>query len=351
MAYGHKAFRKIQISNVENTVGTAEAATEVLLGVLKMLTDDKTHHMFEQDRGTLAKVVELPVLTARAVELEMEGELYDRLMVIMAANSIRGNVTPTQPDMGTRPNEYLWTFEPGLTTANTPDIANGIDTFTLEWGDNIQGYETSHLYTVKLEIEAEVGNDEDAIVTFTWTVGGRVITESTMTAALTAPTAKYYPANLVKFYIDANYAGLGGTQKTGVLRAFKWTFETGFTPRYAADGTYYFAALNEMKKAPELELTYYRDSSIVEAELDKRQTDPLSKTFIRIALFSNGEMDSGQSNPSYVYLDGAYVYTEWPELDEEDETSVITVKATAVQDSTSGKMMTVKVGTTMSAYA
>lgn len=351
MAYGHKAFRRLQISNVEGTPGTPEAATEILYGTITVPTQDRFYHTPDQDRNSLAKIVELPFLTARKLEdMEITGPLYDRIMVFMASNAIRGNVTPTQPDNVNEPNHYLWTFEPALTTPNTPNETNGIDTFTLEWGDNIQGYEADYLFTVSLEITGEVGASEDAIVSYTWTVNGQQITESTMTAALTEEVAKYFPANIAKFYIDSSYAGLGGTQKSGVLKAFTWTFETGFSARYAADGTYVFSGINEMRKAPELELTFWRDSSIVEAELDKRQSDPLTKTFIRIELLSSGEMDTGQSNPPYIWLDGAYVYTDWPELDEEDETSVITVTATGVKDSTSGKMMTVSVGTTMDAF-
>lgn len=347
MAVSTRPLRKYQISNAENTVGTAEAATEVLLfETLAPVLHDKVLHFPKHDRGLLADLYEAPIQVSQEVELEAEGDLYDRLMVFMAANSVRGNVTATQPDAVNQPNHYLHTFEPGLTTQNTPDITAGIDTFTFEYGDNVQGYETEFMFTKELEISGEANEQ----VTFKWTFGGRQVTESTMTAALTAPTThQFFAMNKAKWYVDTSYAGIGGTQKTGVLKAFTWKFETGFTPRFTADGNYYFVGLNEDRKKVELELTLWRDSTIVEAELDKFQAG--TTTYQRVALFGNTEMDAGQADVPYIYLDGAFKYVEFPPLDDEDGTSVITVKLESTYDVTAAKMFGVKIGTRMSAYA
>lgn len=347
MPYSTRPLRKYQISNPENTVGTTEVATEVLMFEnCAPIIHDKVWHFPKHDRGLLADMYEPPIQVSQEVELEAEGDLYDREMVFVAANSIRGNVTPTQPESGTQPNHYLWTFEPGLTTQNTPDIAAGIDTFTFEWGDNVQGYETSLMFTKSWEISGEVNE----AVKLNWTFGGRQVTEAAMTGALTAPTThQFFATNKAKWFVDANYAGIGGTQKSGVLKAFKITFETGFTPRFTTDGNYYFEGLNEDRKKLEIELTLWRDSTIVEAELDKFQAGTTS--YQRIALFGATEMDSGQSNPPYVYFDFAGKYVEFPPLDDEDGTSVITVKLESTYDVTAGKMFGVKIGTRMSAYA
>ena len=165
------------------------------------------------------------------------------------------------------PLHYLWTLEPSLATnGNTPDETNGIDTFTLEYGDNVQAYETEFLFTTKVEISGEPNEP----VAFTWTCMGRQSSEVTKTAALSAPTTVYFPFNLAKFYIDTSYAAIGGTQKTDMLKAFTWSFETMFTGRYTASGNFYFEALNEEKKTVALELTILRDS--VNSEALKLQT-------------------------------------------------------------------------------
>lgn len=351
MAYGIKAFRRIQISNVEGTPYTAEAATEILFGEVTIHSSDRVFHTPDQDRNTLAKIVELPFQTAKDVELEFTGSLYDRLMVFICSNSIRGNVTPTNGG-GSIPLQETWVFEPSLTgTLNTPDETNGIDTFTMEYGDNTQENEMAGMVTTKWEIEGEMGAEEDAIITVTWNFFGKEVVDSTFTAALTEAVARYFPSNVAKFYIDAAYGDIGDTQKLGVLKAFKYTFETMFTKRWAADGTYYFSGINEDKKAPELELTYWRESTFYAAELAKFRASPKTIFFPRIELVSNVEIDSGQANYPKILLDGAFIYTEWPELDEEDGTSMVTVKAMGVQDPTSAKMMTVTVITAMDGFA
>jgi hypothetical protein len=346
MAISTRALQFAQISNAEGTPGTAEAATAVLLFEnLNQILHDKVFHTPMHDRGLLATHIEVPFQVSQLCEFECEGDLYDQLMVYMALNSIRGNVTATQPDDMNEPNHYLWTIEPGQTTQNTPDITNGIDTFTLEYGGNVQDYETEFIFTTSLEISGEVNEP----VRFAWSFQGRQVTEASRTGALTAPTThQFFATNKAKWYVEADaYANIGTTQKSGVLKAFSWTFETGFTARFAADGNYYYAALNEDRKHVELELTLWRDSTVHEAELDAFQSQAIR--YMRIALEAETEMDSGQGNPPYIYLDGAFRYTEFPELDDEDGTSVMTATAVSVYDTTAAKQFGVLIGTELDA--
>jgi hypothetical protein len=280
------------------------------------------------------------------VEFNLEGSLYDRMAVFLFSNAIRGNVTSTQPDAINEPNHRLWSFEPALTTPNTPDQANGIDTFTLEWSDGNQAREAEHLFATAIEITGTV-NEE---VKYTWEAMGRRVTSTTLTPALSVPaTRAYYAVNNAKLYIDTSYANLGTTQITGVLKEFTWRLETMFTPRYTADGNLYFTALNEDAKEATLELVFQYDSSTVPAEVTKfiNQTT----AYIRLELLSQTEMDSGQANPSYVWLDGAYKYSEVPELDDEDGVSLLTMSAKTFYDTTAAKQFGAFVGTTMSAFA
>lgn len=345
MAFRTKPLSRYQISNVEGTPGTAEAATEILfLENLTRNVHSKVFYMPLSDRGRLSKNNETPFPVSAKVEYEAEGSLYDRLANFMFCNSIRGNITPAAVGGG-ETLAYTWTYLPGLTTQNTPDITDGIDTFTLEHADNGQNYETEFCFTTKLEISGVVNED----VKFNWAFNGRQVTESSITAGLTEPAAKYFAVNNAKLFIDANYAAIGGTQKSGVLLGFKWTFETGFVERYTADGNVYFTALNEDAKTVSLELTFQNDTTIVEAELDKFLAQTTS--YIRLALFSQGEIDSGQNNPAYIYLDGAFKWGEWPAMENEDGTYSVTVVGEAFYDSTASKMFGVTVKTAMAAFA
>lgn len=344
MAYGLKAFRHIQISNVESAPGTAEAAVEVLVGMIaKVPMGDRVIHYPEQDRNSLAANLADDFIVGKLVEGSIEGNLNHRIAVWLFSNSIKGNVSPSRPNSGTQPLAYYWPFEPGLTTANTPDITAGIDTFTLEFGDNIQNLEAEYVFTRTLKISSAPNEP----VTFTWEWTARQLIESAVTPGLAAVAVQKFPSNTCKFYIDSAVANWGVTQKTGMLRAFTWTLETMFTPRFGADGTLYFYALNEDKKKVELELTYYRDAA---SELEKDKYDARTTTYLRIKLEGQTEIDSGQANLPYVMLDGAYRYTEWPELSDEDGSTTETVTAQSVYDATGATQFIVRVLTDMSVY-
>ncbi len=347
MSYAPTGLRRAQISNAEGTHGTAEAATEILYYEnMSYVTTSKVYHQFQQDRNSMAKNIETPVQVSEQLELAMDGPVYDRGAVIQALNCIRGNVTPTQPDDSGEPNHYLWEFQPTLTTPNTPDETNGIETYTLEWGDNVQGYESPYIFTK----EWTISGSPNELCTFDWTMGGRQVSNSSFTGALSDVSCAYFPFNLAKFYVETDaYANIGSTQVTGILKGFTWTFETMFTERYTADGNLYFTALNEAPKTVNLELTLVRDDTNSEAL--KALWNSQATAYIRIELLSDTEMDSGQSNPEYIYLDGAFKFTEWDELDDDDDMSVENVTAEAFEDATEGNFMTVSIGTTMSALA
>lgn len=345
MAYGTKALRRVQISNAEGTAGTAEAATEILLFEnFEIYETSVEFYMPLADRNSLAKNIETPFAVKYLSEMEGDGSLYDRIANFLFSMSIRGNITPAAVGGG-ETLAYTWTYEPGLTTQNTPDIANGIDTFTIEDGDNLQGYEQEFCYVTELEISGAVNED----VKFKASMNGRQVTNTTFTAALTDPAAKYFAANQAKLFIDEAWDELGDTQAVGVLTGFSWKFVPGFSPRYTADGNLYYTALNEDAKEVELELTFWRDGTILPAELVKFKAQTLE--FIRIALFSQGEIDSGQNNPAYVYLDGAYRISKWNALEDEEGSSTITLVYKSYKDPTSGKMMSCVVKTAMAAFA
>jgi hypothetical protein len=146
--------------------------------------------------------------------------------------------------------------------------------------------------------------------------------------------------NQCKFYIDTSWANLGNTQKTGMLCGFTWTYETMFTPFYTADGNLYFSSVAEDVKAPVLELTYKWGS---DADTARGLFEAGTTTFLRLDLLSATELDSGQSNPPYVQIDGAYRYRQWPPWDESQGLTTCSVTADAVYDSTGSKMFSMKI--------
>jgi hypothetical protein len=344
MTYARKANRFIQISNVEGTPGTAEAAVEVFSGVFGGGYADKVIHNPEEDRNSLSMYHANQLLVGREWNADISGDLNSRHAVWLFCNTVAGNITPTQPNATTKPNAYLWTIEPGITTANTPDITAGIDTFTIEVGDNQQAYESEFIFTRTLTIEGA----PNGVVTYTWGVTGRQLTETTKTAALSMDTAfQRFPFNLAKFYVDTSVANWGTTQKTGLLLGFTVTFETQFTPLYATDGALYFTALNEDKKSVSVDLTFRRGT---DSETEKDKYDALTTTFHRIELLGTTVLDAAQSNPPYIYIDYAGRYSEWSDLGDEGGSATESVSLNTVYDATGSKEYSIKIYTELSAY-
>lgn len=344
MAVSLTALRGIQISSPETVSGTAVAAAEVLCGGLYSTAyTDKIDHFPEEDKNTLALHLgnEFPVQELGA--LSITGNMNMRHAVWAFANALCGNVTASQPNAVDQPNAYLWAFQPGITTANTPDIAAGIDTFTYEVFDNIQAYELPYCFTTSLSLTGAPGEP----VTYTQEITANSISETTKTPALTSVATQYFPSNLVKFYIDSTYAGIGGTQKTDLLQSWTWTLETMFTPRFNASGVLGFAGINEAKKSVELEMTYLRSTA---SELEKNKYDTNAYTYLRIAILGATELDSGEANVPYIYLDGAYKYHEWGEPSDNDGAQEETVTAMSTYDATSSMQHEVAVYNNMAAY-
>jgi len=338
-----KAFRKIQISNVEDTVGTAEAATEILYGTLVPPGPGITVHWPEEDRNSLAKYQANDEVVAKLQNLVWAGDLNHRHAAYLLCMAVRGNITPTQADPTNEPNAYTWTVEPTLTTANTPDQTNGVDTFTIEYGDNTQAYETEYCFIERLTIEGSA----NGVCTFSADITGRQQSDTTFTAALTAQSVQRFPFNLAKFHFDTSWANLGNTQKTGLVRGFTWTLDTMLRAFQTADGALYFSSVVESPKAPTLELQLKRGS---DADTQRGYHEARTTTFIRIDLYGQTELDSSQSNPPYLRIDGAYRYETWPDLGEDEGASIEQPTAVGVYDSTGGKMFSTVLFTDLDAF-
>lgn len=338
-----KAFRKIQAGSEGATPGTAVAATEILYGILSTFESGETLYQPEEDRNTLARHLADDEFVGKEAKIVWVGDLNFRHINWALANAIRGNVTATQPDATNQPLAYLWTYTPALTTSNNPSETNGIETFTIEYGDDLQAYEVEYCFATRLQISGA----PNEVCKFTLDIVGRQRTDTTFTAALTAQSVQRAPFNLSKFYIDTSGAGMGGTQKTALLKAFTWTLDTQFAAYYAGDGQLYFSAVTEDRKAPELQLTYARNS---DADAERTKYEARTTSFLRLALFGQTELDSGQSNPPYLYLDQAVRYRTWPTFGDEEGLATVQVVADAVYDATWSKMFEAALLTNLSAW-
>lgn len=337
MTDGLRGLRFIQISAEEATPGTAQKATEILLGNLIWPADDEVKRNPEnEDRNSMARHHGNIFNVGKLATMQYTGDVMFRHLPWWLGMSIRGNITATQPDSTNQPNSYLWTHEPTLTAANTPDITNGIDTYTLEYGDNMQAYETEYCFATHIEISGAPNEACQISVDIT----GAQKLDTTKTAALTVQTIQRAPFNLCTYNRDTSWATLGNTAKAGAMRGFTWAFDTMFTPRFTGDGNLYFAYVDEDVKAPTLSVIMTRGT---ESDAVRALYESESKTYIQIELFGSTELDSSQSNPPYLVIDGAYTIDSWPAAGDENGMSVVEVPFTGCYDSTGAKMMSLKV--------
>lgn len=335
-----RAFRRFS-AGPETTPGTAVATTEPLLGVLAFQEQNEINQP-DEDRNSLARHYADDEFVSKGVELSWTGDVNHRHILWALLMAIRGNITPTQPDSTNEPNAYLYTIAPSLTTANTPDQANGVDTFTFEFGDDKQAYEAEYCFATQIQITGAV----NGVLQHTTTIRARQKSETTFTTGLTYSTVQRFPFNKCTFYIDASGANLGNTQKTGLLTAFTWTLDTQLRAFFAADGNLYFSSVAEDKKTVELQLTYKRGT---DSESERDKYDARTTTFLRIKAVGQTEMDSGQANYPYLILDGAYRYMTWPGFGEQDGLTTEQVTAQSVYDATWGKTFQVAVLTDLAA--
>jgi ribosomal protein L31 len=82
----------------------------------------------------------------------------------------------------------------------------------------------------RLVISGRLGADEP--VKLEMECFGKQVTPTTFTAALALPTVEPIIANNTKIFIDTTWAGLGGTQKTDLLREFSIEIMSGLHPKF-----------------------------------------------------------------------------------------------------------------------
>lgn len=223
---GEKAFIKNQFG-LEAIKGTPVVAASILLGKVEMGTD-RTIRFPEDTLGIRARAHRSVTEQIQVDNLRIsfpEGAYFEALPLIMSIG-IKGDVTSVEQTAGE--GDYAWDFTPDLEDDNEPD------SITLETGDDVQAYEIEYVMARRIVIEGSVG--ENAAVTCEVECFGKQITPTTFTASLTPPTVDAMIANMAKFYIDSNWAGLGGTQKDGLLRKYRVEIITGVHPKFWAQG-------------------------------------------------------------------------------------------------------------------
>lgn len=211
-----KALTLVQIGE-ESTRGTAVAATRKLMAKDATWRHTEDFEEFtDQMHGTLARVAQAPIKTFDGSEFDIVMALdFEQILLALLAG-FKGAVTPTTPGSG---DARLWTFTPSVTA----DPA--IDTYTLEFASkdgasNELSFESPYTFCTGFSISA----GEDGLPELTMNFVGRAPSETATTGALTKPAITHAANIQWKVYLDTTWAGLGGTQITGQVKSFTFTF-------------------------------------------------------------------------------------------------------------------------------
>ena len=247
MSSGIASLRRIQIGE-ESTKGTAVAATAALLGTLTM-KQSPTIYKPKDERANMAENTR-SVLVGKIADLAWSGEVTFEQILYPLHMGVAGNISPVSGD-----SSYIWNFAPSLVSAGT------FDSFTIEYGDDIQANEVEYCMASQIEISGGMNEPLKATVT----IFGKQMTQCTFTASLTPPSVEDVLTQMGRVYIDDEDGAIGTTEKSATLISFTLTINTGLTPIRHGDGTITFSGYQEGEKGVSLQMTLAFNSG-VEAE-------------------------------------------------------------------------------------
>jgi hypothetical protein len=221
---GSRTFYKCQYGKETfATKGTAVAATKKFLGSFNVPEDIAPVYP-DYNLSVRVKAAESHILQNLADGISLNADNgYFQALPMMLSTVLKGNVTATET---TSPNnDFLWDFSPALATAG-----DSLDSLTLEFGDDDQAYETEYCIGKSFSMKGALGGNGP--VSLGWEGFGRQVTKTTFTGALTNPTVEPIVANMARLYLDTTWAGLGGTEKTSLLRDFDLQILNGAHPKF-----------------------------------------------------------------------------------------------------------------------
>lgn len=310
----------------ESTRGTLVAASRRMMSIGTVRRNITQHKFENQINGSLSRTTRAPLITAAGTILRYEAEFTFEEILFGLLGGMKGGVTGTGAGA-----DKTWTFTPGDSADPAPD------TYTVEWveSDLSNQYEMEAGYglVTGFEVKAEA----DGVPTLAIDVVARDETESTRTS-LSLPTVNYAANALWSVYFDSTWAGLGGTQKTGQVYAFRYKFNSGLRlARYLDGRSTKDASKYEFgPRWAELELDTVIDAasgSVARDEIANRDAGTMRFVQLKLAGAS-----LGASNYE-CKLDGAYYHDE-SSLEERgrdrDGNLMATIRLLSAKDATSG---------------
>lgn len=203
--------------------GTPVAATKIFLGGCAV-PEDIVPVYPDYNLGVRVKSIESQILQYLADGISLSTDNgYFQFLPAMFSTVLKGNITASEatPAAG----DYLWTFTPSMTVGG-----DTLDALTVEVGDDDQAFEIEYCVGKSLSIRGALGGNSGTGLGLD--MFGRQVTETTFTGALSLTDPEPINPNMARLYVDTTWAGVGGTEKTSILRDFEFQLLNGAHPKF-----------------------------------------------------------------------------------------------------------------------
>lgn len=397
MATSIHPLNKVQLG-IEGTKGTLVAATRLIQGE-GVATEEQDFYRSAYPQGVRANVGGLGSITRKGFGVKFSTELTAEELLWPCRTGIRGNVSGTQvaltgtadaavttaatylddsrlamvvdewvgatvtadgktlvvtSNTATRFTGSSWTGGTpsagsawsvaglGYTYTFTPQLTTGIPTIdtatieALESDGSTNHYYAEAGYGLTSGFDMEWAFNQEAKLS--WDMFARARQSGTPTAALTTYTSReVLLSNLLAVYLDTTWAGLGGTQLTGIVRTAKLSLSTGFLPNYTLDARSDKDFVNHKVGALSAKLSLLMELDAVGAA---RITDYRSNAGQFIRLKNTGSTIAGSgSQKKTVQVDGAFRFTGPPQIQSDGDQRLVACELESYYDSTGTKTL------------
>jgi hypothetical protein len=258
MAQGIKALRRIQMG-AEDTAGTAVAATSYWRGV-GTIQDNRVTEFPEEDIGILPGVDRSYVPKVEALlSLESTPATFEQLPYLFEMGI--QNATPTTDSDSS--GVYSYTVPVASTDARD---ASDLKTYTFEGGDNAAAEEFAYGFVQSLTLD---GNAGEGLMMSAEVVGRQVAptTDAGFTAGLSIPSVEEILFSKGSLYLDGceSTDTIGTTKISNEFLSMNFSYTTGWTPVYTADGNIYFSFIKQVRPEAILQITFEHNTNSIAA--------------------------------------------------------------------------------------
>lgn len=334
---GNSFFNFVQFGK-ETTRGTAVAATKRWPGQApKIGTDTKKTFIQEMNDVRAAERRSVTYQRLYRNNLVAAQGTFQQLLAVLGCG-LKGGVTASETTVGQ--GDYLWTFTPSMTSANSPD------SLTIELGDDAQCWEVEYCMFDKINLSGSVDQDGgEAAVAIDAGFFGRQLTATTKTSSISLPSGTFMNAKRARLYIDTSWAGIGGTELANLLRSFQIEILTGVHPDSTGAAATYFNQHKEGVLAVMGTFTI-EGGSTAAAILASARSAGLVVARLEI---TGDQIGSGTNHKLTIDFSGDYDEVD-PISSEDRGDNLATFAIHGLYDTTGAKLLDVKLTTSQNAY-